>query len=131
MSAVLFKQPRFHVSCAYLTGLGFLLRGILSLKQSALLEHKLTRILPHLIDTFLLLSGLIMMVTWAFWPSEQPWLAAKIIALLLYIGFGLMTLRWGNTTRNRLVGLLAGLSCYVFIIGAAHSKSAWSVFSFM
>lgn len=118
-----------HISCAYITGLGFLLRGMLAITQHPLRHHRLTKTLPHVIDTCLLISGFIMVFSWAISPFAQPWLMAKLIVLLLYIGSGLLMLRWGTTAQKRWAGLLGGLLMYIYIIGAAHSKSVLSFFS--
>ena len=117
-----------HVFCAYATGLGFFIRGLLALWQSPALEHRALKILPHVIDTFLLASGIVMMVTWSLWPTDHVWLLAKIIALLLYIYFGLRMLRWGTTPSRRWSGFVGGLLVYLYIIGVAHSKSLLSFF---
>lgn len=118
-----------HITCAYITGLGFLIRGVIVIMQHPLRHHRLTKILPHFIDTCLFLSGLFMVFSWAISPLEQSWLLIKLIVLLFYIGFGLLMLRWGTTVQKRWFGLVGGVLMYLYIIGAAHSKSALSYFS--
>jgi len=117
-----------HVICAYATGLGFLFRGILILNHSSIAGHKLSRVLPHVIDTCLLLSGLTMLYLWSISPLEHQWLLAKIVALFIYILFGLLMIRWGTNSRRQWIGLLGGLLTYIYIVGAAHGKSLLSVF---
>jgi uncharacterized membrane protein SirB2 len=116
-----------HVLCAYATGLGFLLRGFLIILQSPLSKYRLTKTLPHIIDTGLFISGLLMVFLWGISPMAQPWLLAKLIALLMYIAFGLLMIRWGTTEARRWMGLIGGLLVYSYIIGAAHSKSVLSI----
>ncbi|MDJ0832739.1 MAG: SirB2 family protein [Gammaproteobacteria bacterium] len=118
-----------HIFCAYTTGLGFLLRGVLVIMQSSLSRHRLTRILPHVIDTCLLVSGLLMAYLWSISPFIHMWLSAKILVLLVYIGFGLLMIRWGRSSRRRWLGLTGGLVAYSYIVGVAHSKSVLSYFS--
>ena len=119
-----------HIFCAYATGLGFLIRGILAISQNQLIAHRMTKTLPHIIDTGLFLSGLTMVYVWSISLTAQSWLLAKLIVLLLYILFGLLMLRWGGTGRRRWIGLIGGLSTYTYIVGAAHSKSvlSWLLF---
>jgi len=112
-----------HVFSAYITGLGFFIRGVLVIAQSPVLKHRALKTLPHIIDTVLFASGLTMMISWTIWPSSNTWLFAKLVALLFYIFFGLVMLRWGNSARNRWLGLLGGLLAYAYIIGVAYSKS--------
>jgi len=118
-----------HVFFAYTTGIGFLLRGVLIICQSPLRQHRIAKILPHVIDSGLFISGLLMAFYWAISPTTQPWLMAKLIALALYIFFGLVMIRWGSTVGRRWLGLAGGLLTYSYIIGAAHSKSALSIFN--
>jgi len=112
-----------HVLCAYMTGAGFLLRGVLTLLHHPNARHRVAKTLPHLVDTCLFFSGLVMMVSWSLWPAQQPWLMAKLLALLLYIAFGMLMLRWGNTAFRRWAGFIGGLLVYLFIVATAHSKS--------
>ena len=84
-----------HIICAYATGLGFLIRGILAVMQSTVLQAKPVKILPHIIDAFLLISGIFLAVSLSLMPSENTWLIAKVVALFVYIGFGLVMLRFG------------------------------------
>jgi len=118
-----------HIFCAYTTGIGFLLRGVLILCQSQLRQHRIAKKLPHIIDSGLFISGMFMAFYWAISPMEQAWLLAKLIALPLYILFGLIMIRWGSTNRRQWIGLIGGLLVYSYIVGAAHSKSALSLFS--
>ena len=120
-----------HITCAYVTGLGFLLRGILAIQQHSALEHRATRTLPHVIDSVLLASARGLLYTWGGSPASLPWLIAKILALLVYIAFGLLMLRWGATQRRRVIGFMGGLLTYAYIVGAAHSKSIFSWAAFM
>ena len=120
-----------HVLSAYISGLGFLIRGVLAILQSPILSYRAIKTLPHIIDTVLLVSGLTMMFTWAIWPSDNVWLLAKLIALLFYILFGLVMLRWGSTARNRWLGFIGGLLVYLYMLGVAHSKSVMSLLSFV
>jgi uncharacterized membrane protein SirB2 len=120
-----------HVFCAYATGLGFLIRGILAVLQSQSNGHRLTKTLPHVIDTGLLASGLTMVYLWSISLIDQPWLLAKVAALLLYIAFGLLMLRWGSTERRRWLGLMGGMLTYAYIVGAAHGKSVLSWLAFV
>ncbi len=117
---------QIHILCALITGLGFLIRGLLALRQSTHLNNRFVKSAPHAIDTLLLVSGLTMVLTWHYYPTSHPWLMAKIAALLVYIGFGLLMLRFGNTQRKRLIGFTGGLATYLYMLGAAHNKSILS-----
>jgi uncharacterized membrane protein SirB2 len=93
-------------------------------------HHRVTKSLPHVIDTCLLFSGLLMVLYWNISPLTQHGLFAKLVALLCYIGFGSLMIRWGNTEIRRWIGLLGGVLIYCYIEGV-HSKSVLSIFSFL
>ena len=95
-----------------------------------LVEHRVMKIAPHVIDSALFLSGLFMMLVWLSSGQPRLWLLFKMTALLFYIGFGLLMLRWGSTERRRWLGFLMGLILYGYIVGVAHSKSIISFFSY-
>ena len=115
-----------HIVSAYIMGIGFLVRGFLSVLQSHLLQHKLLKITPHIVDTFVLISGVTMVITLSLWTSSNMWLMAKIVALVIYIFFGMLMLRWGSSSLTRWLGFLGGLVMYFYIVGAAHIKSIQS-----
>ena len=116
-----------HQGCALLSLCGFLLRGGLMLAGSALLYRRWMRSWPHLIDTLLLISGIWMAVNLQLHPGNSPWLAAKLIALLLYIGLGFVALRLGRTRRIRTGAFIAALACYSYIglVALARSPLPW------
>lgn len=112
-----------HVSCAYATGLSFLLRAILAFCYPSILEHRWLKIVPHVLDTVLLASAFTMLFMWSLSPLSTPWLLAKILALFLYIAFGLVTLRFGTSTYRRLTGFIGGVTTYLYIVTVAHTKT--------
>ncbi len=119
-----------HVVCVALSFAGFFVRGILMLRDSTLLHLRAVKIVPQLVDTLLLVSAIILAIQLRFSPLEQPWLMAKIIALLVYIGVGLVALRFGRSKRIRLFAWLSGLVIFTYIVSVALSKSVlgWLVF---
>ncbi len=85
--------------------------------------------LPHIIDTFLLASAVVLAVQMRLSPFEQPWLMTKIIALLVYIGLGMVALRFGRSKRTRLIAWLLGLATILYIVSVAFSKSVLGWFA--
>lgn len=112
-----------HLMLAYLTVVGFLLRAVWSLTNSPLKNHKLVKVLPHVIDTLLLVLGVVMAYQLSISPFSG-WLAAKLVGLLAYIGFGVVTMR-GTTTTTKLLGLVGALASVGYIFAVAFSRSAW------
>lgn len=108
-----------HVTCVVLSGLGFCLRGWWMLRESPLRQHRLTRILPHIVDTLLLGSALTMAWMSGQYPFVHGWLTAKLFGLLAYILFGMMALKRGRTLAIRVRYFGLAVLAYVFIVSVA------------
>lgn len=113
-----------HVALAYVTLAGFVVRGIWAVMNSPLREQRWVRIAPHVVDTLLLALGITLAVMLSLSPMEHAWLNAKIIGLLAYIGFGVMTMR-ASTRPVKLVGFVCALGCIGYIFAVALSKQVW------
>jgi len=121
---VTFEQIKLiHLSCALISIAGFTLRGYWMYAFNPLLRHPLTRVLPHCIDTLLLGSGIAMLYLWGRSPLEFPWLVAKLLGLLLYIGLGMVALRFGRTRRVRVGAWLLAVMTGLYILAVAYAKS--------
>lgn len=112
-----------HLMLAYLTVLGFVVRGIWSLIDSPLKNQKWVRVAPHVIDTALLVLGVALAVQLSVSPLEG-WLAAKLVGLLAYIGFGVLTMR-ASTRPLKLVGFVAALASVGYIFAVAFARDPW------
>lgn len=117
MSYILLKH--LHVTAVAVSGAGFLLRGLLMLRDSPLLQRRVFKVLPHVIDTILLGSAIAMAVISSQYPFAQPWLTAKFFGLLAYIVFGMMALKRGRTKGQRAAWLLAALLAFAYIVSVA------------
>lgn len=112
-----------HLICVALSISGFMLRGGLMLAGSELLHRRWMRTWPHLIDTVLLISGIWMAINLHAHPGNSPWLGAKIVALLAYIGLGFLALRVGRSPAVRTTALLGALACFAYIVMVAMTRS--------
>lgn len=121
MSYLLLKH--LHVTCVVLSGAGFALRAYWMLAGSPLLLHRLTRSLPHLVDTLLLGSALLMAWMSGQYPFVHGWLTAKVLGLLAYIGFGMMALKRGRTRVVRLRFVVLAVLAYTYIVSVALSRN--------
>jgi uncharacterized membrane protein SirB2 len=112
-----------HVTCAFVSFAGFALRGYWMVVGNPLLQHRVAKVLPHVIDTLLLGSALSLLMVLQLSPLTQPWLSAKIIALFVYIGLGMVALRFGRSKRTRVSAWLLALLTAGYMVSVAYSKS--------
>ncbi len=117
-----------HVLSATASIGGFILRGYWMFTASTLLDRRGAKILPHIIDTILLGSAVGMLLIWHSSPFSTGWLSAKVIALLAYIGLGMVALRFGKTRRVRTWCWLMALVVAAYIVSVALTKSAQGFF---
>jgi uncharacterized membrane protein SirB2 len=111
-----------HVGCVVLSIAGFLLRGAWMLIDSPLRTTRPARVLPHVVDSFLLLGALGLAATLGAWPFAQPWLTAKVLALLAYIGLGMVAFRFGRTKRVRASAFVVAVAVLAYLVAVALTK---------
>jgi len=115
-----------HIGIAYLSILLFIIRFALFKFKPVLKSNKLLKILPHVIDTFLLIFAIWLCTIISQYPLTDHWLTAKVIGLVGYIAFGTIAIKQGKTWA-----FIAALVSFAYIFGAAKSHSALSFFSLL
>lgn len=115
----------FHMSLAALTVLGFLIRSVWLFRGSQLLQKKIVKILPHVIDTFLLASGIVLMVQTKMYPQHQPWLTVKILLIVTYILFGIKMFHATESKKRLIFFLLAIASIFAVLYLARFKPLLW------
>ena len=71
-------------------------------------------ILPHINDTLLLLSGLGLMHLTRWMPfGYAPWLGAKLVLLLLYIGLGAVAIKSAPRTGSSAFAYVMAMLCII------------------
>lgn len=122
MNYLLIKN--IHMTAVGLSIFLFVIRAYWSVTCSNKLNSKAVRILPHIIDTILLVAGLTLA---AMIGPEQPWILAKIVGVLLYIGVGTYAIKRGKTPTTRAIAAVIAVGIFVYIIGIAiaHNPMSW------
>lgn len=116
-----------HMTFALLSITGFIFRSILKLRASEHLKNRWLRVLPHCIDTGLLACAIYLCIASGQYPLSMDWLTAKIVALLFYIGFGILLMRFAQTLRAQMIALTGALLSFSYIVAVAltHSAAPW------
>ena len=115
-----------HVAAAILTISGFALRGFWMLTESPNLNLRAVKIVPHVVDSVFLLSGIGLIWLLHLPVLSQPWLMAKLIALVAYVLLGTVALRRGKTKRARTIAFVFAICTFAYIAGTAMTKSMGS-----
>ncbi|USP05751.1 SirB2 family protein [Vibrio sp. LQ2] len=96
----------FHLLTIGLSALLLSVRYVLMMMDSELRQHKFLKVFPHIVDTFLLLSGIGLIFVTGFVPftAAAPWMTDKLTSVLAYIALGFFALKLG---RNKLLRTFA------------------------
>lgn len=116
-----------HVITVIMSGVGFAVRFAGASVDAGWVHSRLARTLPHINDTLLLISAITLAVLLQVNPLEQPWLLAKILALFVYIGFGMVALKPSRPRNVRLGSGVAALLVYGYIVSVALSRQPASL----
>lgn len=92
------------------------------MRDSSVLRVRWVMITPHVIDTFLLSSAIVMVIWSHQYPIEQPWLTAKLLALVCYILFAIIALKNGAAKSVRVGAFVGALLAFSYIGAAAITK---------
>ena len=111
-----FLLKHIHISCAGISLALFFLRGIWSFRDSPIMRQRWTKIVPHVVDTLLLVSALALAFTIEQYPFVDAWLTAKFFGLVLYIALGSIALKYGKTKAVRISAWLAALAVFAYIV---------------
>jgi uncharacterized membrane protein SirB2 len=119
-----FFIKQLHITAATLSLLLFIVRAYWSITRSNKLQQPLVKITPHVVDTILLVCGILL--TFAV-GGLQPWIVAKLIALVLYIAVGTIAIKRGKTTGSRATAALIAIAIFFYIVGVAvaHNPLSW------
>ncbi len=117
-----------HVGAAALSIALFIVRGAWMLWSPEKLQARWVRVVPHVIDTALLVSAL-----WLAWQlgagGTRGWLIAKVVGLLVYIVLGTIALKRGRTRRIRALAFIGAIATFSYIVMVAMTKSPLGLFA--
>jgi uncharacterized membrane protein SirB2 len=109
-----------HIACAMLSITLFAARGGMELAGWNWRRWHWLRWLPHVNDTLLLGAAVTLALISHQYPLQQPWLTAKLVALVAYVLLGSVALRAGPSAR---LAYAAALATVAYIVGVALTRS--------
>ena len=112
-----------HAAFALISLLGFMIRGFWMMRSSPQLGRRWVKVTPHVVDTLLLVSGVALVIGHQIYPTEQSWLAAKLLALLLYIILGSIALKRGKTPVIRISAFFGALVVFAYMLMVANTRA--------
>lgn len=118
-----------HVACVAASYALFFLRGVWLMQDSSMLRRRWVKIVPHVTDTLLLVSAIVLAIGIQQYPFVDAWLTAKVIGLVFYIGFGMMAFRFGKTMRAKITAWVAAQLVFFYIVAVARTHNPLPFFT--
>ncbi|MEJ2142474.1 MAG: SirB2 family protein [Gammaproteobacteria bacterium] len=87
------------------------------------LTSRWLKIIPHVNDTFLLVTGITLAVRIQQYPFAHSWLTVKLICLVIYIVLGMLAMKWHKGTRAGLYCWVGAILVFLYMISVALSKN--------
>jgi uncharacterized membrane protein SirB2 len=111
----------FHLIFALLTISAFVAKFYLSEARSELLQQKAVKIAPHVISSLLLLSGIVLASQGYGLANGHGWLAVKLVAVVGFIGLGILTMRFEG--QKRWLAFAGAIACFLYVCIVAATKN--------
>jgi uncharacterized membrane protein SirB2 len=111
-----------HVSSVAASYVLFFVRGLWMIADSPLLRRKWVRVVPHVVDTVLLLSAVALALMLRQYPFVAGWITAKVVALVVYIVLGAIALTRGRTKPVRVTAWISAQAVFAYIVAVALTK---------
>ena len=112
-----------HMSTAFISISLFLLRGFWVFQESPMMTKKWVKILPHVNDTILLITAILLAIGIQQYPFVDAWLTVKFVALLVYIVLGMFALKRAKEMKNKLIFFILALMTFSYIVGVALNRT--------
>ena len=109
-----------HVSCASLSFFGLAARFLCAYFKPHFLDLRWVKITPHIIDSLLLVSALLIISPWL--QTVQPWLIAKLAVLTTYIYLGHLAIDLKRPPKTNVYAFLFSAFAFAYIALTAKSK---------
>jgi len=111
-----------HVATVLISISFFIVRFFWMVSGSKLLTIKPVKILPHINDTVLLISAIVLAVKIEQYPFVDHWLTVKVVALLAYIVIGTVALKRGKTKNARIAAGFIAIFIFIFMMSVAGTR---------
>jgi len=112
-----------HLTAIALSFALFAIRYFLLMRSSKLQHKKWLKITPHIVDTVLIISIVLLCVELSLYPFVNEWATSKLIGLVLYMLSVAFALKWARNNAMRLVGFAGAVAWLTITASIAVSKN--------
>lgn len=114
----------FHITTVAISLVLFITRVLLLLNHSQQLDRRFYKLAPHINDSLLLTSALLMLWVANLVPGpDNPWLLVKIIVMIMYIFTGMSIFKLRYNRQHIIFLFIVAILLYFYIIHTAIYKT--------
>jgi len=106
-------MKHLHLLFVVLTISSFVARILFAEFKPAMLQVKLFKIAPHVIDTVLLLSGVGLAISGGWFSGDFAWIINKVFLLVAYVVLGVVAMR--STGMKRWIAFVGAIAAFCVI----------------
>ncbi|QHM70814.1 SirB2 family protein [Mixta intestinalis] len=114
-----------HLLTVVVTITLFILRFVWLQSGSAMMSHRWVRIVPHINDTLLFVTGVCLVMITHFYPftPQGNWLTEKLFGVIIYVALGVVAFgRRPREAKVRWIAFIVALAMLGIIIKLAVTK---------
>lgn len=105
-----------HILFIFSSLFSFVGRVALAEFKPEILQQKLFKIVPHILDTLLLASGVALILQNNWLDGDYRWIISKFLILLVYVGFGVACMHSRGAKRWSFFAAALLSFGYIFVI---------------
>lgn len=126
---VIIKQ--IHVLTVIVSFIGFFMRGMVVMSRSSQVNARWFRVVPHINDTILIVTAVVLTIYIGQYPFADAWLTAKLVALVFHVVVGAYAIKHAKTFTAQLLSWLFSIVVFVYIVGVAYTRDVYSYLSYL
>ena len=112
-----------HLTAIALSLLFLILQVVAQVMDSKMKDAKWLKVLPHIINTVLIITAVGLCVTSAQYPFVHDWVTSKLIGLVAYVLLAIVAVKWARTNAMRVFALIGAVAWLVLTGKVAISKA--------
>lgn len=118
-----------HVTCVATSGALFVVRWVAMFYGAHWPGARGVRRLSYGVDTLLLAAGATMAGLAHLSLVSSPWLAVKLLLLVVYVILGSFALKRARTRSGKLICFVSAITTLLFMVSIAVTKAPLGIFS--
>lgn len=118
-----------HIATVSLSLCLFVARGVWIYLLKNQLTSRWLKVLPHINDTFLLITGISLAIQLQQYPFVHHWLTVKLCCLLVYIGLGLSAMKWHKNTKQGFISWVLAIMIFIYMVSVALNHHPLGLFA--